>query len=104
MSAHILFVLFIFTLRFLLYRYTSITLHFDSLFSPTRLKLKDPRVNRLEDLSLFITIYELFRRSEGGLHREDYRLREAYCLASSYIPAFLGFFHSCSHVTGHIFP
>ena len=79
-------------------------LAFDSLFSPTRLKLKDPRVNRLEDLSLFITIYELFRWSEGRLHRGDYRLREAYRFTSSYIPAFPGFFHSCSHITAHIFP
>ena len=38
-------------------------LAFDSLFSPTRLKLKDPFVNRLEDICIFVTIYELFRRA-----------------------------------------
>lgn len=38
-------------------------LAFDSLFSPTRLKLKDPFVNRLEDICIFVTICELFRRA-----------------------------------------
>lgn len=38
-------------------------LAFDSLFSTTRLKLKDPFVNRLEDICIFVTIYELFRRA-----------------------------------------
>ena len=41
-------------------------LAFDSLFSPTRLKLKDPFVNRLEDICIFVTIYELFSPGIGA--------------------------------------